>query len=175
RQLAFRRQPTIRGLFEEGPLINSFTTRNREWRGAEFDSSAECPPLPWRSYAIVAFLPVANPRKIGTPEDVDHHQTLLWIARADESNVQFWIEQLCCGVSESPLRRSSQVGGSVLLGGRLGPGELGLRLQKNTVAITCRTDFPASRRHVEQGCTTFQKRRTEGYVLIPANRTIITA
>src|SRR6266566_3451692 len=73
------------------------------------------------------------------------------------------------------IRHGSQVAAGTIFPRCVRPYELCVWLKKDPLAVTRRTSFGPSRWHVEDCRTAFDERWSEGYVLVPRNRPVISS
>jgi len=120
-------------------------------------------------------LPSCQPREIRSPKRVHDQKILRWVAGADKSDLQVWIQPLHRIVPELPIRSPSQVGGCALFCRSIRPHKLSIRLQKNLFAVARSADLGTRRWHVKNCRPTLQKRWAESHMLIPGNGPVVSA
>lgn len=69
---AFGRQPAIGALAKERALIDRVPARNGKRSRAELKAAAKGFSLPRSAQALLAFLPIAHPRKVLAAENIDN-------------------------------------------------------------------------------------------------------
>src|SRR5581483_8158206 len=169
------REPPVCSFAKQAAGIDCFFSRNSKGCGAEFHSTTECPPFPGRLKAVVALFPIAYPGEICPPEKIYDQQLLRGIAGANEGDLEGGIQQLRGVAPESAVRRGAQVSGALLLSRGMGPSELGIWLEKDSLAVAGWANLGLDCRHIKESYATFQERWAKGHMLVPADRAVIAA
>ena len=90
----FCRQPTIHAFSEHAILLHRFAARYCKWSGAELEAATKCFSIPRRVLLVKTLDPIPHPWKVRTTKQVDHEKANARIARGDEAQFEFRVQQL---------------------------------------------------------------------------------
>src|ERR1700687_3081544 len=86
------RQPLVCGFSEQFAVRDCRPPGNRKWGGTKLKASAKLTTVPRRMNAAVGFLPVADPRKVISSEQIQNQESQTGIAHRNTSSFKGWIQ-----------------------------------------------------------------------------------